>query len=284
VSPLARPDLFWSTDRVAAHLDDADVRVVDCRFSFDEDMRAHYLRGHVPGAVYVSWAEDLSAPPPASGHPRWMLLGASEFATVMSRLGIGERTAVVGYDAEGGHHAARLWLALRRYGHDGAAVMEGGIQKWIAEGRPLVAGEVRVPPATFTPRPRDGVIASKADVQGAVRTGDPWLLDVRRDSEFTGAEVRAARGGHIPGAVNILWKDALNDDWTLREAGELEEFYTNAGFGPETKTITYCQAGVRAAFSHLVLTALGHDDVRTYDGSWEEWGNDPAVPIITGRS
>jgi thiosulfate/3-mercaptopyruvate sulfurtransferase len=164
------------------------------------------------------------------------------------------------------------------------AIMEGGFQKWIAEGRPLEAAEVAIPTATFSPRPREGVIASKKEVLAAVRSGDPWLLDVRRDSEFTGVEKRAARGGHIPGAVNILWKDALKNDWTLRDADELEEFYTNAGFGPETSTITYCQAGVRAAFTHLVLTALGHDEVRTYDGSWEEWGNDPALPIITGRS
>jgi thiosulfate/3-mercaptopyruvate sulfurtransferase len=178
-----------------------------------------------------------------------------------------------------------LWLALRRFGHDGMAVMEGGIQKWIAEGRALETGAPTVGAATvFTPRPRDGVVASKEEVLAAVRSGDPWLLDVRRDAEFTGAEKRAARGGHIPGAVNILWKDALQDDWTLRDADELEEFYTNAGFGPETHTITYCQAGVRAAFTHMVLTALGHDEVRTYDGSWEEWGNDPGLPIITGRS
>jgi thiosulfate/3-mercaptopyruvate sulfurtransferase len=284
VSPFTRSDLFWSTERVAAAARDPDVRIVDCRFSFDEDMRAAYLRGHLPGAAYVSWSDDLSAPAPPSGHPRWMLLGPADFAPVMSRLGIGDSTMVVGYDAEGGHHAARLWLALRRYGHDRAAVMEGGIQKWIAESRPLEPGEVRLPPATFTPRPRQGVLATKEEVLAAVRSGDPWLLDVRRDTEFTGEEKRAARGGHIPGAVNILWKEALHDDWTLRDADELEEFYTNAGFGPENSTITYCQAGVRAAFTHLVLTALGHEDVRTYDGSWEEWGNDPAVPIITGRS
>jgi thiosulfate/3-mercaptopyruvate sulfurtransferase len=277
-------DLFWSTDRVAARLRDPDVRVVDCRFSFEEDMRTRYLAAHVPGAVYVSWADDLSAPAPASGHPRWMLQDAGEFGETMSRLGIGDDTAVVGYDAEGGHHAARLWLALRRYGHDRMAIMEGGIQRWIAEGRPLESGPVPPPPAAFTPRPRDGVVATKDDVLAAVRSGDPWLLDVRRDGEFTGVEKRAARGGHIPGAVNVLWKDALTDDWMLKDGRELEEMYENAGFGPETKTITYCQAGVRAAFTHLVLTALGHEDVRTYDGSWEEWGNDPDVPIITGRS
>jgi thiosulfate/3-mercaptopyruvate sulfurtransferase len=213
-----------------------------------------------------------------------MLLGPSEFAQAMSRLGIGNDTQVIGYDAEGGHHAARLWVALRRYGHEAMSVMEGGIQKWKREGRALEPGEVTAKPSAFVPRPRDGVLASKDEVFAAVRTGDPWLLDVRRDTEFSGEEKRAARGGHIPGAVNILWKDALTDDWMLKDADELEEFYTNAGFGPETSTVTYCQAGVRAAFTHLVLTALGHEDVRTYDGSWEEWGNDPALPIIVGRS
>ena len=277
-------DFFWSTERVAEHLRDRDVRIVDCRFSLDEDLRQAYLGGHVAGAVYLNWANDISAPPPPSGHPRWMLAGPDEFAATMSRLGIGDETIVVGYDAEGGHHAARLWLGLRRYGHDRMAVMEGGIQKWIAEGRPLEKGEVTVKPATFKPHPREGVIATKEEVLAAVRSGDPWLLDVRRGGEFTGEEKRAARGGHIPGAVNILWKDALRDDWTLRDPPELEEFYTNAGFGPETGTITYCQLGVRAAFTHLVLTALGHEDVRTYDGSWEEWGNDPSLPIIAGRS
>ena len=284
MSAFARPELFVSTADVAARLGDPSVRIVDCRFSFEGDARADYLAGHLPGAVHCDWSRDLSAPPPPSGHPRWMLLGPTEFASAMARLGIGSDTQVIGYDAEGGHHAARLWLALRRYGHDRFAVMEGGIQKWRAEGRSTETGDVSVPATTFVPRPREGVLATKEEVFAAVRTGDPWLLDVRRDSEFTGAEKRAARGGHIPGAVNILWKDALREDWTLRDPDDLEDLYANAGFGAETSTITYCQAGVRAAFTHLVLTALGHDDVRTYDGSWEEWGNDPALPIIEGRS
>ena len=281
---FARPELFISTAEVAKRLRDPKVRIVDCRFTFEDDAKKDYLAGHLPGAVHCDWSRDLSAPPPASGHPKYMLLGPKEFAPVMARLGIGDETFVIGYDAEGGHHAARLWLGLRRYGHDAMAVMEGGIQKWVAEGRATEPGEVTPPRARFTPRSREGVLASKDEVLGAVRKGDPWLLDVRRDSEFTGEEKRAARGGHIPGAVNILWKDALKDDWTLRDADDLEEMYANAGFGPETSAVTYCQAGVRAAFTHLVLTALGHEDVRTYDGSWEEWGNDPSLPIIVGRS
>ena len=284
MSPFARPDLFWSTERAAEALSDPLVRVVDCRFTFEGDGRAAYLAAHLPGAVHCDWSRDLSAPPPPSGHPQHMLLGAPEFERAMGRLGISNDTQVLAYDAEGGHHAARLWLALRRYGHDRFAVMDGGIQKWQREGRPVESADVPVAPATFDARPRDGVIATKEEVLAAVRTGVPWLLDVRREAEYTGEELRAARGGHIPGAVNVLWKDALNDDWTLRDADALEEMYANAGFGPETSAVTYCQAGVRAAFTNLVLTALGHEDVRTYDGSWEEWGNDPALPIVQGRS
>ena len=283
MSPLARPELFWSTEDVATKLGAEHVRLVDCRFSFDRDSGDAYFAGHLPGAVHCDWSTDLSAPPPPTGHPRWMLSSPDEFARTMSRLGISNGTTVIGYDAEGGHHAARLWVALRRYGHDACAVMEGGIQKWTAEGRPLESGDVTVPPGRFVPHPREGVIASEAEVLTAVRRGDPWLLDVRRESEYTGEETRAARGGHIPGAVHLLWKDALRDDWMLRDPDELEEMYADAGFGPETATITYCQAGVRAAFTHLLLTALGHDDVRTYDGSWEEWGNDRSVPVVKGR-
>jgi thiosulfate/3-mercaptopyruvate sulfurtransferase len=269
---------------VAARLGDPKLRIVDCRFSFEAEARGEYLKSHLPGAVHVDWSRDIAAPPPSSGHPKYMLSAPSDFAATMGRLGIGDDTFVVGYDAEGGHHAARLWLALRRYGHDGMAVMEGGIQKWVREGRPVEPGEVSVKPLTFTPRPREGVIATKEDVLGGVRRGDPWLLDVRRDSEYTGVEARAKHGGHVPGAVNVLWRDALRDDWTLKDPDALEQLYIDAGFGPETSTITYCQAGVRAAFTHLVLTALGHDDVRTYDGSWEEWGNRDDVPIVVGRS
>ena len=283
MSPLAHPELFWSTDEVAARLRDDHVRIVDCRFSFDRDAGDEYFAGHLPGAVHCDWSTDLAVPPPPSGHPRWMLLGPDEFARTMSRLGISNDTTVVGYDAEGGHHAARLWLALRRYGHDACAVMEGGIQKWTGEGRPLEQADVAVAPGRFVSHPREGVVASKEDVLAAVQRGDPWLLDVRRETEYTGEEVRAARGGHIPGAVHLLWKDALREDWMLKDPDEVEEMYANAGFGPDTATITYCQAGVRAAFTHLVLTALGHGDVRTYDGSWEEWGNDPSVPVVKGR-
>lgn len=213
-----------------------------------------------------------------------MMAEPEVLAETFGKLGISNDTQVVGYDADGGHHAARLWLALRLCGHDKFAVMEGGIQKWEREGRPVETGETAAKKAVFTPMVRTGVIATKQDVLAAVTTGDPWLMDVRRYTEYSGEETRAARPGHIPGAVHLLWSDALNEDQSLKNPSELEDMYSNAGFGAETSTITYCQAGVRAAFTHLVLTALGHEDVRTYDGSWEEWGNDPNTPIVVGRS
>jgi thiosulfate/3-mercaptopyruvate sulfurtransferase len=207
------------------------------------------------------------------------MLRGPEFAATMGRLGIGNDTMVVGYDAEGGHHAARPgwpWSRARRDGgHEGGIRVDRG-------GTSEEKGEVTVAPARFVPHPREGVIATKEEVLAAVRTGDPWLLDVRRDSEFTGEEKRAARGGHIPGAVNILWKDALKDDWMLKDADELRRCTRMPASAPK-RPPSLTARRVRAAFTHLVLTALGHDDVRTYDGSWE-WGNDPGLPIIVGRS
>ena len=286
--PLAHPELFWSTARLAAALDDPGVRVVDCRAALGPDERARdihatYLAGHLPGAVHCQWPLDLSQPPTAAS-PHFMLSDAPAFASTMARLGIGDGAMVVAYDNEGGHMAARLWLALRRYGHDRCAVLEGGLPAWEREGRPLATGEVTPRHVSFRPRPRAGVIASLADVREAVRSGDPWLLDVRRESEYLGGEARAKHGGHIPGAVHLEWRDAFGASWMLKDPDELERMYENAGIGAETATITYCQAGARAAFTHLVLTALGHDDVRTYDGSWEEYGNRDDVPIVKGRS
>src|SRR5436190_23025953 len=111
-----------STAQVAERLSDVNTRMVDCRFSFEGDAKQAYLAGHIPGAVHCDWSRDLSAEPPASGHPKYMLLGPKEFAAAMARLGIGDDTFVIGYDAEGGHHAAGLWGALRVYGQDGMAV------------------------------------------------------------------------------------------------------------------------------------------------------------------
>jgi thiosulfate/3-mercaptopyruvate sulfurtransferase len=278
VDAWASDDLI-EVEELAESIGDESLRIVDCRFAFDRDMREDYRAGHIPGAVYCSWADDLSDPPTPV---RWQIASPQRFAAAMSRLGIGDDTSVVAYDAEGGHHAARLWWALRYYGHDAVAILHGGIQAWTAAGHALEAGEPRPHAARFTPRPRPELRATKDEVLAAVGRGEPVLLDVRRESEYTGAEARSARGGHIPGARHLEWRTALTPEWRLRPREEVRRLYEERGIGQTSSAITYCHAGVRAAFSAFVLTLLGGRDVKVYDGSWEEWGNDPALPLETG--
>ena len=263
-------------DELARRLAEPRVRVVDCRFSFDADLRAAYREGHIPGAVYCNWAEDLSDPP---APVRWMIASPPRFERVMSRFGIGDDTSVVAYDADGGHQAARLWWALRYYGHDDVAVLHGGLQAWVAAGHRLEGGEVSPPPARFTPRVRPELRATKEDVLAVLGKPAPILLDVRRPSEYEGTEVRAKRGGRIPGARNLEWKEALDASLRLKPADQLRAQFAARGVNVETPVVTYCQGGVRAAHSAWVLSLLGNDRVRVYDGSWEEWGNDPDLPI-----
>lgn len=270
------PDMLVEPDELKAQLRDPRLRVVDCRFSFDKDMRADYRAGHIPGAVYCNWAEDLSDPP---SPVRWMIASPARFAATISRLGIGDETRVVAYDAEGGHHAARLWWALRYYGHDEVRLLHGGIQAWVAKRLRLEAGDAPEHQARFTPRVRTGLRATKEEVLGVLGKPSPVLLDVRRRSEYTGEEVRAARGGHIPGARHMEWREALRRDWRLLPADEVRAKLDARGVRAGDAVVTYCQAGVRAAFGAFVLTALGERDVKVYDGSWEEWGNDPDVRI-----
>ncbi len=263
-------------------LGEARLRVVDCRFSFDRDLRAEYEAGHVPGAMYCNWAEDLSDPP---SPVRWQLASPERFARAMGRLGIGDDTFVVAYDAEGGHHAARLWWGLKQYGHDDVALLHAGIQGWIASGGALEPGDPPPASARFTPRARIGWRVTLDDVRASLGKPAPLLLDVRRESEFTGAEARSARGGHVPGAKHVEWREALDERWRLLPDDELRRLYADrAGIDASTPVVTYCHAGVRASFAAFVLRRLGVRDVRVYDGSWEEWGNRKDVPVETSPS
>ena len=263
-------------DELASRLTDPGLRVVDCRFSFDGDLRETYREGHIAGAVYCNWAEDLSDPPRPV---RWMIASPERFATTMSRLGIGDATRVVAYDADGGHHAARLWWGLRYYGHDDVAILHGGIQAWVAAGQRLERGDVTYPPARFTSRVRPELRATKQDILRLIGKPSPVILDVRRRSEYTGEELRAKRGGHIPGARQLEWKESLDLALRLKAPEDVRALFAERGITSDTPVITHCQAGVRAAHSAWVLTLLGNERVKVYDGSWEEWGNDPDVPI-----
>jgi thiosulfate/3-mercaptopyruvate sulfurtransferase len=282
LSAYVHPELLVESDWVANHLGDPNLRLVDCRYYFDgRDGHAVYLAGHLPGAVHASYPTDLAD---STATPANLLPTPEQVAATMGRLGIGNDTLVVGYDDEGGHFASRLWLVLRYYGHDRMQVLNGGIQKWQAEGRRLATGPVTVAPMTFRP----GAPREELRVRGdALRDqlGNPGLvlLDVRRRSEFVGEEVRAGRGGRIPGARLLFWQDNLNPDWTFRAPDEIRERNEAAGVAPGADVVTYCQGGVRAAHAAFALRLVGYDNVRVYDGSWAEWGNRPELPIEKGE-
>ncbi|MCX6022447.1 MAG: sulfurtransferase, partial [Chloroflexi bacterium] len=200
------------------------------------------------------------------------------------RLGVGNDTLVVGYDDEGGHFAARMWWVLAYYGHDRVKILNGGIQAWQAAGQLLTTEAPAPRSAVFTPgEPRRSIRVLGEELRAQLHTPGMALLDVRRRSEFVGDEVRAARGGRVPGSTHLFWQDNLDAERRFRPADELRERVTEAGVTPDQRMVTYCQGGVRAAHAAFTLTLLGYENVGMYDGSWAEWGAREEWPLETGE-
>lgn len=278
----ARPELLATTEWLAEHLADPKVRIVDCRVTTPQrEGRAAYLEGHIPGAVYADAYSTLADP----DHPVPAMLPSPErMAEVMSSLGIGDDTLVVAYDDAGGAVAGRLWWLLRYYGHDRCQLLYGGIRTWTGEGRPLSTDVPTYPPATFTPRPHPALRETKESVLAAL--GDPrvTLIDTRLPEVFRGEVEGPGRQGHMPGARNAAYTATfVRGPQTLLPADELRQVYEQAGAGQTERIITTCGAGISAAGGFFNLTLLGHDNITLYDGSWNEWGRDPDVPIVQGE-
>ncbi|MCS6774416.1 MAG: sulfurtransferase [Anaerolineae bacterium] len=276
-----------TTTWLVEHLADPKVRVVDIRGHVLPATEppphyfnhyADYLVSHIPGAVFIDWVHEITDP----SDPRHAKVAPPErFAEVMSRCGVDDQTFVVAYDDAQGMFAARLWWALNYYGHPKVAVLDGGWQKWIAEGLPVTEVLPAVRPTTFFPHPNLDWIRTQAEVLAVVRGEMPaTLLDVRSAQEFAGLASRARRAGHIPGALNLPRTDLIAADGTLLPAEALRARLAALGVNdPSTPLITYCNAGVSASFALLALRVAGFACSAVYDGSWKEWGNDMSLPI-----
>lgn len=263
------------------------LRVVDTRFYLDPARRGRdaWRAGHIPGAVFLDMDEDLSAPGGGRGlapgrHP-WP--SEQKVASVMGRAGIGGGVRVVAYDDNAGGSAARLWYLLRAHGHDEVAVLDGGLAKWIAEGRPLSTEEPAVEPRTFTGRLRPGYVVTKNEMLARLADAGRLVLDARAAERYRGeSEPVDPRAGHIPGALSAPWMANLTAGAlpVFRAPGELRERYR--ALGAEGRTpVVYCGSGVTACHDLLALHLAGLRGT-LYAGSWSEWSSDPALEAATG--
>lgn len=293
------------TGWLAAHLSEPDLRLVDARWRGDGSSRELFRRGHIPGAVHLDWHLDLSH---TVDGVRDLLLPPARFAAVMAAAGVGDDNRVVVYAETDHSGAARLWWALRTYGHAQVAVLNGGITKWVAEGRPLSTESSQPAPASFTPRLQSQWLATAAEVEQASSGANPdvRLVDSRPPEQYQGQAVWTPSGslflppgqetvdigarlpiraGHIPGAVHLHASTLLDPtDWTYLTREELRAQAQAAGLQPEQRVITYCGVGISASLGLFALHLAGYRDVALYDASWEEWATDLARPIARPRA
>lgn len=236
-----------------------------------------YRQVHIPGAVWLDYARIVAANKPAMG----LLPDAASLQRLFSELGICPATHVVAYDDEGGGKAARLLWTLACAGHRHYSLLNGGLHAWANEGHPRDTTPVMPVPADFRALPDDGPVADSAYILERLDTPGVRLLDVRSPAEYSGSKRFADRGGHIPGAVNLEWTEAMDRQRNLRlkPDDQLLAMLASIGITPENEVIAYCQTHHRSAHTYIVLRHLGFAKVKGYPGSWSDWGNNPALPV-----
>ncbi len=287
---FAHPEFLVETDWLAQHLQDPDVVVLDCTTHLIPEPaityrvvpgREDFERGHIPGAQFVDMGRDVSD---TSQQLRFMRQSPEDFAAAMRRFGVGNDTRVVTYSTANVWWASRLWWLLREFGHDNAAVLNGGWQKWQREGRAVATGSAQARSAgNFTVRQVRNLMVGKDAVQRAIGDGAVCTINALTPQQHAGSGGNSyGRPGHIAGSVNLPAAHLLDPETnTFLPADELRRRFKSVG-AMDRSVITYCGGGIAASADALALVMLGHTDVKLYDASLSEWAKDPALPMDVG--
>ena len=287
------PEALVQTDWLDAHLGDPDLRIFECTTYLrpaapeagvpyhPEAGRADYEAGHIPGAGFLDLPGELSR---HDAPVHFMMLPPEQFAAVMGRHGVGDDDRVVLYSCERIMWATRVWWMLHAMGFERAAVLDGGFEKWLAEGRPVSTEPAAYPPATFTPRPRPGLFVDKGDVRQSIDDPGVCLINTLSEPDFRGVEPsRYGRPGHIPNSANLPWPDLTDPETNvlipLEEAAQQVEAI---GADRAERIVCYCGGGISATIGLFLLHRLGYDNLALYDASMAEWARDESLPIEHG--
>lgn len=272
------------TDELERELEAPDIVVIDATWYLPaeaKNAREDYLAEHIPGAVFFD-IDEIADDKAQTGH---MLPPPEKFSSRMRKMGIGDGQRVVVYDRQGTFSAPRVWWTFRVMGAQDVSVLNGGLLKWKAEGRPLMMGDPTPrTPRHFTARRNLDLVRDVDDMKKIVEDKSTEIVDARSAERFAGTapEPRLGlRAGHIPGALNVPYKQVLNDDGTFKSVPELQEVFGAVGIDPHKPVVTTCGSGITACVLALALGQAGHLRTSVYDGSWAEWGADDRLPIET---
>ncbi|MCR9156998.1 MAG: 3-mercaptopyruvate sulfurtransferase [Rhodobacteraceae bacterium] len=278
------PKTLVSTDWLASHMRDPDLRILDASMYMpgsDRDAKAEYAVGHIPSARFFDIDEisDSRSDLPHMAPP------IEKFMSRMRAMGVGDGHQVVVYDGAGIFSAARVWWLFKLMGQNDVAVLDGGLPKWVAEGRDLEDMPPIIRDRHMTVRRQAHLVKDVTQVSAASKLRDQEIIDARSPGRFRGEEPEprpGMRGGHIPGSKNVHYASLLNADQTMKSPEETRAIFEAAGVDLSKPAITTCGSGVTAAILSLAMARMGKDDHSLYDGSWSEWGMFPTVPVATG--
>ncbi|MDB4073153.1 3-mercaptopyruvate sulfurtransferase [Ascidiaceihabitans sp.] len=280
------PKTLVSTDWLAVHMKDPDLRILDASTylpGIDRDGRTEYDAVHIPGARFFD-IDDVSDGRSDLPH---MVPPIEKFMSRVRAMGVGDGHQIVVYDGSGLFSAARVWWLFRLMGQDNIAVLDGGLPKWIAEGREVEDLAPVIRDRHMTVRFQNQMVRDVTQVSSASKLGTSQIVDARSAARFRGEAPEPREGlrsGHIPNSRNVPFTDLLNDDKTMKTPDQTRAIFVSAGVDLKKPIVTTCGSGVTAAVLGLALERMGHDMWSLYDGSWTEWGMFPTVPVATGEA